>query len=145
MVIKTVVLKLHNLSGAKKAVIDDAISRYNRALTYLFGHTRENVGPIASEMKSGSGFLTRRITALLKKEVMDELNQFGVQPFKDALKLDYAMTMVGWLSLRKTQKTARYPHGALDEEAFQERFTDCLLYTSRAKSCPSLHPAVRHG
>ncbi len=135
MVIKTVVLKLHNLSGAKKAVIDDAISRYNRALTYLFGHTRENVGPIASEMKSGSGFLTRRITALLKKEVMDELNQFGVQPFKDALKLDYAMTMVGWLSLRKTQKTARYPHGALDEEAFQERFTELVGEFDERKIC----------
>ena len=45
---------------------------------------------------------------------MDKLNVFGVQPFKDALKMDYAMMMVAWLSLRRTQRKARYPQ-VLDE------------------------------
>ncbi len=126
MVIKTIVLQLHKPTAEKKALIDDAIYRYNKALSYLFEHTRQNVEPILEKMKSGGGFLTRRITALLQKELMEELNQFGVQPFKDALKLDYAMSMIAWLSLRKAQKTARYPHGMLEDEAFQEKFRELL-------------------
>ena len=55
------------------------------------------------EMRGGA-LTSRRINGLLGKELMNRLNEFGVQPFKDALKLDYAMAMVAWLSLRKAQK-----------------------------------------
>ncbi|WP_066686613.1 hypothetical protein [Christensenella intestinihominis] len=125
MVVRTLVLKLHKPSAAKRELIDQAVSRYNRALSYLFEHTKENVEPIMREMQEGGAYLTRRITGLLGKDVMDRLNRFGVQPFKDALKLDYAMAMVAWLSLRKAQKGARYPQ-LLDEENFDGQFFSAL-------------------
>ena len=125
MVVRTLVLKLHRPSATKKELIDLAISRYNRALSYLFEHTKENVEPIMREMQEGGAYRTRRITALLQKEMMERLNEFGVQPFKDALKLDYAMAMVAWLSLRKTQKRARYPQ-ILVEEGFDQHFFSLL-------------------
>ncbi|MBC5649450.1 hypothetical protein [Christensenella tenuis] len=125
MVVRTLVLKLHKPSATKKELIDLAISRYNRALSYLFEHTKENVEPIMREMQEGGAYRTRRITALLQKEMMERLNEFGVQPFKDALKLDYAMAMVAWLSLRKTQKRARYPQ-ILVEEGFDQHFFSLL-------------------
>ena len=56
---------------------------------------------------------------------MNRLNEFGVQPFKDALKLDYAMAMVAWLSLRKAQKGARYPQ-ILEEADFDRQFSAAL-------------------
>lgn len=125
MVVRTLVLKLHNPTAIKRELIDLAISRYNRALSYLFEHTKENVEPIMREMREGRAYLTRRITSLLSKDLMTKLNCFGVQPFKDALKLDYAMTMVAWLSLRKTQKGARYPQ-ILEEKEFDRQFSGAL-------------------
>ena len=125
MVVRTLVLKLHNPSAAKRELIDRAVLRYNRALSYLFEHTKENVEPIMREMREGGAYLTRRITGLLGKELMNRLNEFGVQPFKDALKLDYAMAMVAWLSLRKAQKGARYPQ-ILEEADFDRQFSAAL-------------------
>ncbi len=60
--------------------------------------------------RCGEGRLPHAVSmAFFGKELMNRFNEFGVQPFKDALKLDYAMAMVAWLSLRKAQKGARYP------------------------------------
>ena len=125
MVIRTLVLKLHRPTAAKRLLLDQAIMRYNRALSYLFEHTQDNMETVLKEMQGGRAHLTRRIMGLLKKELMDKLNVFGVQPFKDALKMDYAMMMVAWLSLRRTQRKARYPQ-VLDEELFERRFWETI-------------------
>ncbi|BDF59087.1 hypothetical protein CE91St36_19040 [Christensenellaceae bacterium] len=121
MVIKTLVLKLHKPTAEKKRVLDRAIERYNDAIGYLFEHTKDNIPEIESEMHSGGSFLSRRITSLLSKDLMDALNVFGVQPFKDSLKLDYAMTMIAYLALRRTQH-AGYPQVVRDGKKFDDAF-----------------------
>ncbi|MEA4854605.1 MAG: hypothetical protein VB082_10100 [Christensenella sp.] len=109
MVIKTLALQIHKPSKTKRDIMDGAIQRYNRALGYLLCHTKDKIPEIKKEMEEGNAYLTKRITSLLSKELMEKLNRFGVQPFKDSLKLDYAMGMVTWLALQRSQKNLRYP------------------------------------
>ncbi|WP_066648883.1 zinc ribbon domain-containing protein [Christensenella timonensis] len=124
MVIKTIALQIHKPTAEKRKVMDRAIGQYNDAMGYLLEHTKGYIPDIVDEMHSGASFLSRRITALLSKELMDSLNDFGVQPFKDSLKLDYAMTMIAWIALRRSQKNARYPRlvreGRIADRAIHE-------------------------
>ncbi|MEA5003992.1 MAG: hypothetical protein VB081_10880 [Christensenella sp.] len=127
MVIKTIALQIHKPTVEKKRIMDRAIRQYNDALEYLLRHTKDNIPNIVDEMRSGGSFLSRRITALLSKELMDALNEFGVQPFKDSLKLDYAMTMIAWIALKRSQKNARYPRLIREGKAFDHAFDELLL------------------
>ena len=74
-------------------------------------------------MKEGHTCSTRYIVSRLDTALLKELNAFGVQPFKDALKLDYAITLLTYLSLKKVQKHVRYPMVSLDDEDFQKEFS----------------------
>ena len=67
MVIRTLVLKLHRPTAAKRLLLDQAIMRYNRALSYLFEHTQDNMETVLKEMQGGRAHLTRRIMGLLKR------------------------------------------------------------------------------
>ena len=73
-------------------------------------------------MREGHICSTRYIVGRLDKELLKELNAFGVQPFKDALKLDYAITLLTYLSLKRVQRHVRYPMVSLDDEDFQKKF-----------------------
>lgn len=118
----TLALKILSPTKIKRQILDDAIGRYNKALQYLLCHTRPLCREIEQQMKEGRACSTRYIVSRLDKALLKELNAFGVQPFKDALKLDYAITLLTYLSLKKVQKHVRYPMVSLDEEDFQKEF-----------------------
>ncbi|MEG2541763.1 MAG: hypothetical protein RSA64_00830 [Christensenellaceae bacterium] len=126
MVIKTIVCKIHKPSKTKQQIMDGAINQYNEALDYLLKNTQKNIAQVEEEIKGGGACLSKRLTSTLDKTILNELNSFGVQPFKDALKLEYAMTMIAYLSLKKTQKNAKYPSLSIDDNAFNEAFWDMV-------------------
>ncbi len=133
MVIKTIVLQIHKPTTEKKKIMDRAIRNYNEAMGYMLAHTKSNIPDIVDEMHSGGSFLSRRITALLSKELMDALNVFHVQPFKDSLKLDYAMMMIAWIALKRSQKNARYPRLVRNNDAFDQAFEELLFSYGEGK------------
>ena len=97
-------------------MLDRAIERYNDAIGYLFEHTKDNIPEIESaDAQRREFFVAQDHLASFQVTLMHALNVFGVQPFKDSLKLDHAMTMIAYLALRRTQH-AGYPQVVRDGE-----------------------------
>ena len=90
MVVKTLQLKLHNPSKTKRRIMDEALLNYSYALQYLLDSTHDRIRRIRSEAERAGRGRMRRVAALIDKKELQELNKFGVEPFKDSLKMDYA-------------------------------------------------------
>lgn len=126
MVIKTIAIKLARPSAKKRGMIDRAIAGYSAAFEYLLERMRDRWPEVEKETKSGAPMRTHRIMNLVDREVSRELNRFQVQPFKDALKMDYAMAMTSFSLIREATPGARYPIVSLDEENFERHMQDIL-------------------
>ncbi|MGI6168930.1 MAG: zinc ribbon domain-containing protein [Christensenellales bacterium] len=117
---KTIPLKLYKPSREKRRLLDDAMRRYSYALEYLLEHTRDLLPVVEQEARRG-GFKTRRIISQIGKDVMLELNRFGVEPFKDSLKMDCALMLLNYVAQRKG-RGGEYPVACWDEEQLSDRF-----------------------
>ncbi len=73
MIYKTIILKLHKPSTTKSGLIDEAILRYNMAFRFLLDNINYHQ-PLT--------------TPPISKELLNSLNSFKVEPFKDALRQD---------------------------------------------------------
>ncbi len=99
---KTISLKLSPPTGCKREYLDSAIERYTDAFEFLL----REVAPLVEETpsKSKNGYLK-----LLSSEIMEKTSKFGVEPFKDALKLDVAMTLSIYSGAKHSGKKVNYP------------------------------------
>ena len=135
MVIKTIAIKLARPSAKKRGVIDRAITGYSAAFEYLLERMHQRWPEVENETRSGAPMRTHRIMNLVDREISQELNRFQVQPFKDALKMDYAMAMTSFSLTRETVPGARYPIVSLDEDNFN-RHMEALLARFDAGTIP---------
>jgi len=120
MVVKTLQLKLHNPSKTKRRIMDEALLNYSYALQYLLDSTHDRIRRIRSEAERAGRGRMRRVAALIDKKELQELNKFGVEPFKDSLKMDYASWVIGYLTIAKRQNNAGYPLLTLNEEQLND-------------------------
>lgn len=99
---KTVSIKIRKPTTKKKKILDHAIRRYTdafeRLLRAMKPHLHDNPG--GSKM----GFLK-----LMDREVMAQLDELHVEPFKDALKLDVSMLLATYAGRISSGQKTRYP------------------------------------
>lgn len=110
MGLRTVILKLHEPSKAKQKVMDEALINYNLALRFLLNKASSSFPELEEKFPGGNGRCS--VLALSKwigGDLSKELNKFAVQPFKDALKLDFASTLANYLRLGSTGSGAVCP------------------------------------
>ena len=107
---RTIILKLHKPSKTKQNIIDEAIINYNKAFQYLMEKAFIDIGTIEKNIYGEKGaYKAAFVSKWVGKELSAELNQFEVQPFKDSLKLDFGMTLAGYLQHISHQPKASYP------------------------------------
>ncbi len=140
MGLQTVVLKLHKPGKAKQAAMDGALASYNAALRFLLGQACSNPDQFDQSFKEKGG--TYNVLALSKwigRDISGELNQYGVQPFKDSLRLEFGAALADCLRLRDTGsgRSLRMPECWRKEEGklrplyfcrYDTKRSYCLLY-----------------
>lgn len=110
MGLRTIVLKLHKPSKAKQGLINAALADYGRAFAFLADKAGSALDEITAHYKSRSGsYSVLSVARWLDGAQMDELNRFNVQPFKDALRLDFASFLANQLRCRKKSWAAKSP------------------------------------
>ncbi len=98
MGLKTIVLKLHKPSKAKQRIIDEALFNYNEALRCLLGQVYPKLTEISRELKqTGKKYSALTLSKWIDSDMSCELNKFGVQPFKDSLKVDFGNITANYL------------------------------------------------
>jgi putative transposase len=107
--LSTIVLKLHKPSRAKSLLIDKALLDYNRAFRFLLRNACDHLDEIRSKCGTGRGFTAISLSKWPGPQLMQQINRYDVQPFKDSLKLDFGMTLASYLTLEATDTGARYP------------------------------------
>lgn len=92
MGMQTIVLKLHKPSKMKREIIDDALLNYNMAFNELLslGLEKHDLFDKAHQGKTGRR-PTFSLSKWLDKDVLNGLNRFNIQPFKDSLKMEIGM------------------------------------------------------
>lgn len=101
----TITLKLHQPGKLKREILQSAMENYTRAFDYLLREA-EKEGLEAEEFRNGGKY---KLTKWVGKDLSARLNQFQVQPFKDSLKLDFAMTMSSYLELKEQGRNVGFP------------------------------------
>lgn len=116
---KTMVLRIYRPDRCKRELMDTALLSYTRALEQLLRCCK----PAALMLAGSEERVTRaRVQALATAVVLKSLNQFGVQPFKDALKQEFSTIMLGYIARwRKTDGCAGYPCVRLEPQETAER------------------------
>lgn len=124
MHIKTVALKLHRPSAEKQKLLDSAFQRYTEALQFLLDHTE----PLAlrARMEHEGRFGARGVAALLDRELLRALNDFGVQPFKDSLKMEYAEILAGYFAMQNSWPDTGFPRFYYPAEAADTAFVQSV-------------------
>ena len=130
----TLSLKLHNPSQKKRAVMQQAMERYAAALGYLLNAAKERALLCESDDRTAQWAM---INDFFKSGVMQGLDVFCVQPFKDALRRECTAYLMRYFGRQKRVPDTPYPavgkrhpvqfcrHSAKREYA--------LLYDTRAK------------
>ena len=105
----TVTLKLHRPSRLKLSYLQTATERYSQAFHWLLGQAGEQLDALrAGAGSSASGISSRQLRLWVDKDMSLALNRFGVEPFKDALKNDFAAWMAGYLARREQDSGFRF-------------------------------------
>jgi putative transposase len=107
--ITTVSLKIYEPSQRKREVLDKAFVRYRHSLQHMLDAARSGAEAVrAGNTEEQETF----IRTFVSSGVLDELNEFCVQPMKDALRQVFILQLRNWFKLLTTQPTAGYPHAA---------------------------------
>jgi hypothetical protein len=106
----TITLKLHKPGREKRQILNEAMVNYTRAFDFLLQEARKcHFDP--KEYRTGSKY---KLSNWINKDLTAKLNEFQAEPFKDSLKLDFAMTFSSYLELRDKGKKAGFPRTYAD-------------------------------
>ena len=106
MAYKTIMLKIYKPTKAKRNIMDGAISSYAQALEFLLNRYRDDIIALAALKQPAT---RTSILSLLEKEVLKELNTFDAEPFKDSIKMEFAIIVANYLAQRRTKASVRFP------------------------------------
>lgn len=121
MGMRTITLKLHHPSRRKAKVIDEAMLAYSRAYQYLLDKAYEEIEHIENNYRDeNGGFRAVSISKWIDRELAKELNSFGIEPFKDSLKIDFSMTLASFLTLKNMQNEVSYPIAFVPDAKWRE-------------------------
>lgn len=116
---KTLSLEIRDPGQRKRELMDAALLSYTRALEQLLRQCRE---PVLELARSGRRVTRAQVQALADKDMLRALNAYGVQPFKDSLKQDFATILLSFAARwQKSGGRAGYPCVRLEPEEADER------------------------
>lgn len=140
MIMKTICLKLHNPSKAKRLIIEEAMTSYTEAFGFLLKEAAEESEAVWAKYQDVLGrYRGVKVSKWVDSKRSSDLNKFNCEPFKDSLKMDFGATFSGFLNLRKINSNAGFPGISNEpdkEEALRPilfcRYSEirdyCLLY-----------------
>lgn len=111
MSFQAITLKLHKPGREKRQILDEAIRNYNGGFAFLVREAAAFPGELEELYHDGGKY---SLSKWVGKERGKKLNGYNVQPFKDSLKLDFAMTMSGYLELKSKGRKAGFPGAYTD-------------------------------
>lgn len=132
-------LQIYKPSRAKKAILDQALLNYAKALQFLLDKFHD----VLADLTISKDRVSRRmLLALIDKETAKKLNDYHVQPFKDSLKIDFAQTAATYIAQKRKNPNTGYPSLALaslselhslyfGRYAFNRDY--CLLYDEHSR------------
>lgn len=120
MITRTVTLQLHKPGRTKSGLLLLTMNRYAAALQYLLDRYRPEISALRERGETPAQYDLRKIPG---KDALDALNVYGIGPFKDALKLDFAMLTGSYLSLSRTRHTS-YPLVLTGDEDLENLLKD---------------------
>lgn len=124
---KTLTLEIYRPSKSKRAIIDRAMQNYSLALQSLFERYRGEITLMAAEGRSVS---PHSLMALPDSGTMRGLNRFGVEPFKDSLRIEFA-SIAGAYIAQSRHGPAGYPCVTLDDGQYRAGMEDLIAsYTA---------------
>lgn len=124
MAMRTIILKLYRPGKRKREILDKALESYSKAYQYLLDQALGQIGEIRSNYMDNKGnYRAANVSAWIDRDISRELNSFGIEPFKDSLKIDFGMTLASYLSLGRVQKHVSYPIAYVSDEQFREKFS----------------------
>lgn len=106
MTYKTLMLKIFKPTKAKQKIMDDAICRYSQALQFLLQKYR---GDLISIARSDQTVSRSVLLKLIEKETLKQLNQYGVEPFKDSIKIEFAALSAIYITQFRKNRKVRFP------------------------------------
>lgn len=140
MGLRTVVLKLNKPSKAKQKIIDEALVNYNRALEFLINKANSDWPELEQRFKGKNGrYNILALSKWIDSGLSLELNRFGVQPFKDSLRLEFAFTMANYLRTMGANPGAAFSDLKVSEPhpvyfcRYDTKRSYCLLYDEEKK------------
>ncbi|MBW7572076.1 zinc ribbon domain-containing protein [Caproiciproducens faecalis] len=123
MTYKTLMLQIYKPSRHKRDLMDAALLRYSQALQFLLDRYEKEIGILC---ETEAPVPQHRILKMIDKETSESLNQFGVQPFKDSLKLDFAATAATYLAQKQKNSRTGYPLAFLDAPRYSLAMEECI-------------------
>lgn len=134
---KTLSFQFETLTRTKRELLHQAMEAYSDGLESVLRGLLERVE--AEPAKTKNGYLK-----MMDREILAPLNEKGLEPFKDAIKLDAAMILTTYAGRRRRGKTVRYPSvrvydGELDALVRREAFSKKEYGAALAK-LRRLHP-----
>lgn len=102
----TLRLQLHHLSNIKKDLIEQAMQRYQDALSGLLELAREDAYAVCCEdRRAQQAFLKE----FFQSGALEKVNEFSAQPFKDSIKRQFSAILTSWFTQRAHNPDTRYP------------------------------------
>lgn len=137
---KTLVLRLRDPGKQKRALLEDAMLRYTRALEALLRRRRADILALAAQKEPPA---RAAVAALADADAMRALDCFGVQPFKDSLKVDFTNVALVFLSRRRRAgERACFPCVRLEQAEADADVADTLA-AADAGALPSARAQAR--
>ena len=139
MSFQTITLKLHKPSREKRRILEDAMDNYTKSFDFLLREARNCLFD-PEEYLNGSKY---KLSKWVNQDLSARLNQFNTEPFKDSLKLDFAMTFSSYLELKVKGKKPGYPSTYTDSAGdlinlrpvffcrYDTKRDYCLLYNEK--------------
>jgi len=99
--------------------MDEAMENYSKAFSYLLSRACEEIEAIEEKYKGKykANYIAKWVEGSLDKE----LNSFGIEPFKDSIKMDFAAVLSGYLNLKTKGKAGNYPSIYMEEQMYKRK------------------------
>lgn len=123
MVYKTIMLQLYRPSRRKCGWIDTALLHYSQALQILMDRYQDEIEELA---RSETRVTQRLLLGLIDREASRQLNDYGVQPFKDSLKIEFASLAATYIGQKRSDFRAGYPSTFLDASCYDSAVSGCI-------------------
>lgn len=121
--IRTVTLKLYRPSKLKRSIIDEAMLNYTKAYQYLLDKARTQIDDIRANYVDKFGkYNGQSVIKWMNKEIDKELNRFGIEPFKDSIKIDFSGNLAEYLNSEIKSCNTVYPCAYISPEEEERRY-----------------------